>query len=91
MGIFLTKEKKKSIFKTYGGDEKNTGHTEAQIALIHEKVKVLSDHLRRNQKDNHCRKNLLTLVGKRKRLLRYLADNNIERYRELIAELGIRK
>jgi small subunit ribosomal protein S15 len=91
MGVYLTDERKKEIFKTYGGDEKNTGHTEAQIALLHEKVKGLSEHLRRNQGDHHCRKNLLTTVGKRKRLLNYLAQRDIERYRELISDLGIRK
>lgn len=91
MSVFLTEEKKKEIFKTYGGDEKNTGNTEAQIALMTHKVKGLSDHLQRNPTDHHCRKNLLTLVGKRKRLLNYLASKDVAKYREIIVDLGIRK
>lgn len=91
MGEHLSKERQSEIFKQYGGDPENTGSTEGQIALFTERIKGLNEHLFRNPKDHSCRKDLLGLVGKRKRLLDYLAKKDIERYRELITELGIRK
>ncbi len=91
MGIYLTQEKKDEIFQEYGGDAKNTGSIEGQIALFTYRIKMLSQHLNANQKDTACRKALLTLVGKRKGLLTYLAKKDIQKYRDLIAKLGIRK
>ena len=90
MAIYLTKEKREEIFKEYGGSEKNSGSTEGQIALFTFRIKGLSDHLQLNKKDHSCRRTLLTLVGKRKRLLTYLAKKDITKYRAIIEKLGIR-
>ena len=91
MGIYLSQEKQNEIFATYGGAEKNTGSTEGQIALFTYRIKGLASHLNDNPKDHQCRKSLLGLVGKRKRLLNYLASKDIQKYRSLLEELGIRK
>lgn len=91
MAIYLTKEKKEEIFNQYGGASGNTGSTEGQIALFTFRIKELSKHLNDNKKDHSCRRTLLTLVGKRKRLLNYLAKKDITKYRSLTDELGIRR
>ncbi len=91
MATYLTQEKKKEFFKEFGGSETNTGSIEGQVALFTFRIKSLSDHLRENNKDAACRKALLTLVGKRKRLLTYLAKKDINKYRALIEKLNIRK
>ena len=90
MAIYLTKEKVEEIFTEYGGGPKNTGSTEGQVALFTYRIKSLSEHLKKNHKDHSCRRTLLTLVGKRKKLLRYLERTDINKYRELIKQLGIR-
>lgn len=90
MATKLTKEEQGKIFAEYGGSENNTGSVEGQIALFTARIKHLSDHLKVNRKDHACRRTLLTLVGKRKRLLNYLAQKDIEKYRALIQKLGIR-
>ncbi|HPG08653.1 MAG TPA: 30S ribosomal protein S15 [Saprospiraceae bacterium] len=87
----LTKEKKAKLFEQFGGAASNTGSTDAQIALFTERINMLSSHLRENKKDHQCRRTLLTLVGKRKRLLNYLQHKDISEYRSLIEKLGIRK
>lgn len=87
----ITAEEKKEIFTKYAGNEANTGSTEGQIALITERVNYLTEHLKVNKKDHASRLGLLKLVGKRRRLLNYLMKNDIEKYRELIKALGIRK
>lgn len=84
-------ERKSEILKTYARKEGDTGSTEVQIALLTERINELTEHLKIHKKDDHSRRGLLIMVGKRKRLLRYLEENNIESYRELIAKLGIRK
>jgi len=91
MATYLTKEKREELFKEFGGSEKNSGSTEGQIALFTYRIKSLSQHLQQNKKDHSCRRTLLTLVGKRKRLLQYLAKKDIAKYRALIEKLGIRK
>jgi len=91
MAVYLTKEKKEEIFKEYGGNEKNSGSIEAQIALLTFRIKALSDHLRENKKDFSCKRSLLSMVGKRKRFLQYLAKKDISKYRSLIDKLGLRK
>ena len=91
MAVYLTEEKKAGIFKEYGGSEKNTGSTEAQIALFTYRITSLAEHLKENKKDHSCRRALLTMVGKRRRLLRYIAKKDIQKYRDLIEKLGIRK
>ncbi|MEI8378009.1 MAG: 30S ribosomal protein S15 [bacterium] len=83
------KEKGK-IIKKFGKDAKDSGSTEVQIALLTEKVKQLTEHLKENHKDTGSKRGLLMMVGKRKRLLAYLKNDNIEGYRELIKKLGIR-
>jgi len=90
MAVNLTKEQQAEIFKQYGGAEGNTGSVEGQIALFTKRIEVLSNHLKENRKDHSCRRTLLTLVGKRKGLLTYLAKKDIAKYRELIEQLGIR-
>lgn len=91
MASYLTTEKKEEIFSQYGGNAKNTGSVEGQVALFTYRINSLSQHLRENKKDHSCRRSLLTLVGKRKRLLKYLASKDIQKYRDLIEQLGIRK
>jgi len=89
--MYLTSEVKQGIFKQHGGSEKNTGSTEGQIALFTHRISHLTEHLKKNRKDFGTQTALLNLVGKRRRLLDYLKDNDIEKYRALIKELGLRK
>lgn len=89
--MYLNKEKKAELFKTYGGSEKNTGSAEGQIALFTHRIGHLTDHLKNNRKDYNTERSLIRLVGKRRRLLDFLKDNDIEKYRSLIKELNIRK
>ena len=91
MATYLTKETKDEIFTEYGGNAGNTGSIEAQVALFTHRINHLSQHLRENKKDHSCRRALLTLVGKRKRQLKYLASKDIQKYRDLIEKLGLRK
>lgn len=91
MGQYITKEEKEKIFAEYGANSQDSGSTEAQIALFTHRIAGLSTHLESNKKDHACRRALLTLVGKRKRHLQYLMGKDINKYRELIAKLGIRK
>ena len=86
----LTKEVKAKIIAEYGADEHDSGSTEVQIALLTQRIKDLTEHLKVHAHDHHTRRGLLMLVGQRRRLMRYLKSSNIERYRELIAKLGIR-
>lgn len=90
MAVYLTNEKKKEIFKEYGGGENNTGSTEAQIALFSYRIKSLSQHLHEHKKDHATRRALLMMVGKRKRLLAYLKRHDLQGYRDLIKKLGLR-
>jgi small subunit ribosomal protein S15 len=87
----LTTETKKVLFKTYGGSEKNTGSTEAQIALFTERINHISDHLKTNKKDFSNTRSLVKMVGRRRRLLNYLSVQDLNGYRALIEKLGIRK
>lgn len=87
----ITKEKKQEIIENYGGAEENTGSTQAQIAILTARINDLTEHLSENKQDHSSRRGLLKMVGKRRRLLNYLKDNDIVKYRELIKDLGIRK
>jgi len=87
----LSKEETASLIKKYGKNEKDTGSTEVQIALLTERIKDLTAHLKANQQDAGARRSLLILVGKRRSLLDYLNRNDPEGYIELIRKLGIRK
>lgn len=91
MANYLTQEQKYEIFKEYGGNGDNTGSIEGQIALFTHRIQGLNDHLKENNKDHSSRRALLSLVGKRKRLLDYLATKDIEKYRSLLQKLKIRK
>ncbi|MBA4506036.1 30S ribosomal protein S15 [Corynebacterium sanguinis] len=87
----LTAEKKSEILKNYGVHETDTGSPEAQVALLTERINSLTEHLKFHKHDHHSRRGLLLLVGRRRGLLKYLRENNVERYRELIARLGLRR
>jgi small subunit ribosomal protein S15 len=87
----LTKEKKTELIDKYGRSGSDTGSAEVQIALLTERINDLTGHLREHGKDHHSRRGLLMLVGKRRRMLRYLERKNLERYRSLVAELGLRR
>lgn len=89
--MYLTKEVKAEIFKKYAGSEKNTGSAEGQIALFTHRINHLTEHLKVNRKDYNTERSLVKLVGKRRSLLDYLKNNDIERYRAIIKELNIRK
>ena len=89
--MYLTAEKKKEFFKTYGKSEADTGSAEGQIALFTYRIAHLTNHLKANKKDFSTQRALLKLVGKRRRLLDYLKERDIERYRAIIKALGIRK
>jgi small subunit ribosomal protein S15 len=91
MATYLTKEKREEIFTEYAGNPKNTGSVEGQIALMTFRIGALSQHLKDNHKDHSCRRSLLAMVGKRKKMLQYLANNDIQRYRDIIDKLGLRK
>lgn len=89
---YLTTEKRANIFKEFGGSEKNTGSIEAQIALLTERISSISAHMKdNNKKDFSSNRGLLKMVGKRKRLLAYLSQTNLQGYRDLIEKLGLRK
>ena len=87
----LTTDAKREIVERYGRDSSDTGSTEVQVALLTARINDLTEHLREHRKDHHSRRGLLMLVGKRRRLLRYLQDRDIERYRTIIGELGLRR
>ncbi len=87
----LVSEKKSKIFTEFGGNEKNTGSIEAQIALLTERITHISKHLKENKKDFSSNRGLVQLVGERKSLLTYLSKHNLQGYRALIEKLGLRK
>ncbi len=87
----ITQNEKLELVKKFGKDEKDTGRTEVQVALITSRIMHLTDHLKANKDDHHSRRGLLKLVGQRRRLLNYLAKKDITRYRSLIKELGLRR
>lgn len=87
----LTKEKKAEIIKKITNNEKNTGDTSAQIALLTERIELLSKHLQNNKKDFVTERSLVKIVNQRKKLLNYLKKHHLEKYRELIEKLNIRK
>jgi small subunit ribosomal protein S15 len=87
----LTKERKAEIITQFSGDPANSGSTEAQIAMLTERINHISGHLERNKKDFNTSRNLMKLVGMRKRLLKYLQDSNLTSYRKLLEQLNLRK
>ena len=87
----MLKSEKTEIIKKYARHEGDTGSPELQIAVLTKRINDLTEHLRVNKKDHHSRRGLLKMVGQRRNLLNYLTKVDIERYRAIIAELGIRK
>ena len=90
-GKILTKERKQEIIETYRRDEKDTGSPEVQIALLTERITELTEHLKVHKKDNHSRRGLFKMVGSRRSLLNYLAKKDIQRYRDIVEKLNLRK
>ena len=86
----VTKERKAELIKQYGKDEHDSGSAEVQVALLTERIKGLTEHVKVHKHDHHTRRGLLMLVGKRRRLLSYIKSRNIDEYRDLIGRLGIR-
>jgi small subunit ribosomal protein S15 len=87
----LSVEQKTNIYSTYGGNEKNTGSIEGQIAQMTERINHISNHLKQNKKDFSTHRGLMQLVGRRRRLLQYMSRTNLTGYRQLIEKLGLRK
>ena len=82
---------KQEIIKEYGKSDTDTGSAEVQVALLSNRIDHLTDHLKTHKKDHHTRRGLLMLVGKRKRLLQYLQNQDVQRYRDLLDKLGLRR
>ncbi len=89
--MYLTADIKKNIFAEHGGNEANTGSSESQIALFTHRISHLTGHLKKNKKDKNTQRSLILLVGKRRKLLNFLKNNDIERYRAIIKKLNLRK
>ena len=87
----LTQERKQELVEKFGDGPADTGKTEVQVAMLTERINELNDHLRSHRKDHHSRRGLLMLVGRRRRFLNYLQKEDLERYRTLIRELGLRR
>jgi small subunit ribosomal protein S15 len=89
--VTLTVDRKREIVERFGKSAEDTGSTEVQVALLTERINGLTEHLRDHSKDHHSRRGLLMLVGQRRRLLNYLRRSDLDRYRTLIGELGLRR
>jgi len=87
----LTQERKQQLIEEYKVHETDTGSPEIQIAILTEKINYLNEHLRTHKKDHHSRRGLLKMVGQRRHLLNYLKDKDVQRYRDLITKLGLRR
>lgn len=87
----MTKERKQEIINQFKREENDTGSSEVQIALLTERINELTEHLKVHKKDNHSRRGLLKMIGKRRNLLNYLAKKDVNRYREIVKKLSLRK
>ncbi len=87
----ITAEKKAELVKAFGAGENDTGKPEVQIAILSERIRELTEHSKKHPHDNNGRRGLLKLVGKRRRLLSYLQKNDVERYRKIVGDLGLRR
>ena len=87
----LTKEQNQELIGKFGREDGDTGSAEVQVALLTERINHLTEHLRAHSKDHHSRRGLLMMVGKRRRLLGYLERADLERYRKVVADLGLRR
>ena len=86
----VSKERKAELIKEFGKDANDSGSAEVQVAILTERIRELTEHVKVHKKDHHTRRGLLMLVGKRRRLLSYIKERDIENYRQLIGKLGIR-
>ena len=89
--LSITKERTAELVAEFGANEHDTGNPDVQVAILSERIRNLTEHLKTHKKDNHSRRGLLKMVGKRRKLLTYLQNNDIERYRAIVAKLGLRK
>jgi small subunit ribosomal protein S15 len=87
----LSKDQKEEIIKNFGKEESDTGSPEVQIALLTQRIRELTDHSKEHSKDHHSRRGLIKLVGKRRRLLKYLSRKDLESYKKLLTDLGLRR
>ena len=87
----MTRERKQELINLYKREENDTGSSEVQIALLTERISELTEHLKSHKNDNHSRRGLLKMIGKRRNLLNYLAEKDINRYREIVKKLNLRK
>lgn len=87
----ITQERKQELIQQFGRSEGDTGSAEVQIAILTERINELTEHLRAHRKDHHSRRGLLMLVGKRRRLLQYLERSDLDRYRQVVADLALRR
>ena len=87
----LTKEVKQNIIKEFARDEKDTGSSEVQIAILTKEIEALTEHLKNNKQDKHSKRGLLMKVGKRRSLLDYLVKTDVKRYRAVVSKLGLRR
>ena len=87
----VSKERKAELIREFGENEKDSGNAKVQVAILSERIRELTEHMKQHKKDFHTRRGLLMLVGKRRRLLSYIKKNDVEAYRTLIKSLGIRK
>ena len=89
--MIMTRERKQELINLYKREENDTGSPEVQIALLTERISELTEHLKAHKNDNHSRRGLLKMIGKRRNLLNYLAEKDINRYREIVKKLNLRK
>ena len=88
--LSITKERTSELVAEFGANEHDTGNPDVQVAILSERIRNLTEHLKTHKKDNHSRRGLMMLIGKRRGLLKYIKERDIERYRALIKKLGIR-
>lgn len=88
--LSITKERTAELVAEFGANENDTGNPDVQVAILSERIRNLTEHLKTHKKDNHSRRGLMMLIGKRRGLLKYIKERDIERYRALIKKLGIR-
>ena len=88
--LSITKERAAELIAEYGKDANDSGNVEVQVAILTERIRNLTEHLKVHKKDNHTRRGLMKLIGKRRGLLKYIKNRNIDEYRDLVKRLGIR-
>ena len=89
--LSISKERTAELIKEFGKNDQDSGSAEVQVAILSERIRNLTEHLKTHKKDNHTRRGLMQLIGKRRRLLKYIKERDIERYRAIVEKLGLRK